>query len=242
MRYEHGKYRIDIPVTAIRKQLMVASMQDAENAMTKKRFVGTFVSLMFGAGLAFSSIFYVPAYIDFTKPLGSSTEDGKFPQIQTDPGILGSYANMFKIRRGYIKAGQALTLTYNVSSRADITTVIGYCSAPSIIEVFYCNDINESHYKITARKEGKQSFTLKKPGFYHFRETVTYPDGAPMTEPYSLYWHRSPAKPLRAPLIEKPVHDDAEEPYVQHKPVLRRNVTLVSSVAFQPRQSDGAYK
>ena len=203
MRHNHSKHRTEIPVTAMRQKFMAAAAREAENSMTKKRFFATFAALFLCVILGYSSLFYVPAYVDFTKPVGLSTQDTKLPKTSENPGALGSYMDVFKMRRGYLSQGQNLILNYDLSPGITVTASIGRCKSPPIVEVFHCQKIDEQSFKVRSLRSGKEIFTIQKPGFYYFDEVVTQADGSPTDKPYYVKWSRGKAEPKRQ--VSKPI-------------------------------------
>lgn len=199
MRYSHSKFRTELPVTALRREILAAARRDAENSMSKKRFVATFISLMLGAVLMYSSVFYVPAYLDSRGLMGISTQDSKFPKMAEEPGTVNTFKNILKMRRSYLYEGQGIVLNYNMSGRAAINAVIGQCEAPPIIEVFHCRKTNEQRFKIVTGAQGRKSFAIKKTGFYYFDDFVTNTDGSPTDITYHIEWTRDPIAQIEPP-------------------------------------------
>lgn len=168
----------------------MAARQEAEKSMSKKRFVATFASLMLGVILVYSSIFYVPAFLDSRGIMGISTPETKYPQMAEDPGTISTFGNILKMRRSYLYEGQAIVLNYNMTGRAAITAIIGQCDAPPIIEVFHCRKVDETRFRIVTGAQGRKSFEVKKTGFYYFDDFVTNIDGSPADLEYNIKWKR----------------------------------------------------
>ena len=171
------------------------SSRDVKNSMSNTRFLGTFASLFLGLVLIYSSIFYVPAFLDVQKVMGVSTETVKLPRPETQSSKLETYVNLFKVRRGYLRRGQALTLEYDLSPGMTMTASISRCSAPPVIEVFYCRNIEGEHIKINGDIPGKRNFIMRKPGFYYFDEVITQKKGFNHDDAYQVFWSRRSGQP-----------------------------------------------
>ena len=181
----------------LRQRLHAAANHEVDGSgpMSNKRFLGTFTSLFVGLILVYSSIFYVPAFLDMQKVMGMSTEKIKLPRVSEKSRALSSYANFFKIRRGYIRRGQALTLEHDLAPGTIMTASISRCSAPPVIEVFYCRNIEGQQIKITSDLPGKRNFIMRKPGFYYFDELITNKDGSKTDSEYKVLWSRRSLTP-----------------------------------------------
>lgn len=186
----------------LREQLANAAMHEPERSMSNRRLAGSFLSLCLGIGVLYASIFYAPAFFDVNRALGYSTENLKLPAYNPDEkkSRLASYTNAFKIRRGFIRQGQALKIDYKLTPGTSMTLHIKRCNAPVFVEVFTCMDVEGQQVQIKNSTSGARSFIMRQPGFYYFDEVVTNADGSPTDKPYSVLWSRkkiSPAKTAR---------------------------------------------
>lgn len=175
-----------------KKIIELAEKEAAKPPMSRKRFIGTFLSLISGVFMVYCSIFYVPAYIDLGNALGMSADGQKLPAVNTDTETrhaLSAYTDKFKIRRGYMRAGQALEIKYALFPGTKMTVKIEKCQSPPIIEVFYCQQRHGEEVVIQTPR-GARSFIIREPGFYYFDETVTTMDGQPTTMPSNVIWKR----------------------------------------------------
>lgn len=145
-----------------------------QGSMSHARFFCTFASLFAALVLVYASVFYVPAYLNVQKTLGLSTQDGKLPNQSalSDANRMNNYARLFTLRRGYFRAGQTLRLDHDLPPGTTMVVSISRCSAPPVIEAFYCMNIEGHQIKITDPGPGTRTFTMQKPGFYYFDETV----------------------------------------------------------------------
>ena len=190
MRYSHSKFRVELPVIAMRKKFIHAATRHDEESMTKRRFVATFITLLLCLFLVYASFFYIPGYVDINKLIGLSTQNEKLPQRVAAPRTFDRYKNMFKVRRGYLSEGQNLILEYSLTEGTVINASIGRCNAPIIVEVFYCQRIDEQLFNVRSATSGTEKFVIKKPGFYYFDESVTHRDGSETKQPYIIKWSR----------------------------------------------------
>lgn len=179
-------------VTAtVRNKLRAIDNEPPEGPMSITRFIVSMFSLMFGLAVIYASIFYAPAFYDFNRALGLSTEDGKLPIIKEEKEhALSAYTDMFKLRRGYIRKGQALEVKYVLSPGTKMTLSIQHCKAPVVIEAFYCMNTQGEQSTVKNELRGTKAFIMRQPGFYYFDEEVTNLDGTATTKPFTVIWKR----------------------------------------------------
>ena len=180
-------------------------MHEPERSMSNRRLAGSIVSLVFGAVVAYASIFYAPAFFDVGSALGYSTQNMKLPTY--DPtkkkNRFSAFADAFKIRRGYIRQGQALKIDYRLTPGTEMTLHIKRCNAPVIIEAFMCMDIEGQQVNVKNSNSGTRSFIMRKPGFYYFDEVVTDVDGTKTDKPFKVVWSRKQISPAKTARLEK---------------------------------------
>lgn len=172
-------------------KILGSARKNIDGSMSHARFFGTFVTLFLALVLIYASAFYVPAFLMSQKTLGLSTEAGKLPNHTAleSGGILNKYAGAFMIRRGYFKAGQTLRLDHDLPPGAILKVSISRCSAPPVIEVFYCLDVEGEQVKIQTSGPSGRNFIVRKSGFYYFDDVVS---GAGQSEndSYNVMWSR----------------------------------------------------
>lgn len=172
---------------------MYLATYEPKRSVSNKRLAGSFFSLLLGIGMVYASIFYVPAFFDFKTILGFSNEDGKQPVIEIsedNKNPLAAYTEIFNIRRGYIRSGQALHVRYALSEGQQLTLSIHRCSAPVIVEIFTCMDSEGQEITISNNSRGSRDFVMRQDGFYYFDEKVTNADGAASNKPFAVEWSR----------------------------------------------------
>ena len=178
---------------SFQQQFIAAANYEPERSMSNSRLVGSILSVFIGICVIYASIFYAPAFFNISQILGFSTENAKLPAIDSEKdgtSGLSAYANIFKIRRGFIRRGQALKVDYSLSPGTTMTVEIRRCNAPVFVEVVYCNHTEGQKIKMDNIGPGAKSMIMRNPGFYYFDEVVTNHDGSPTTKPYRVVWSR----------------------------------------------------
>jgi hypothetical protein len=159
------------------------------------------VFVLFGAAiLTICSLFYVGAFLDVGKVVGVSQADrverSKANMAASDsPGSSGPIAtltNLFNLDRVYMRAGQTIVATYDIPKGAEMTLVIKQCKNRPIVEVFDCKLIGEQKKNVSNKNKGFYRFSVTKPGFYHFGQTVVKRSGKELSSgtEYRVVWQR----------------------------------------------------
>lgn len=191
MSFQRVNLKKEPVVENLREQLMAMADYEPKGPMSITRFITSIFSLIFGLGVVYASIFYAPAYYDFDRALGLSTEEGKLPVIEEKKEhMLSAYTDMFKIRRGFIRKGQALEVKYVLSPGTKMTISIHHCKAPVVVEAFYCMNTQGEQIEVKNELRGTKALIMRQPGFYYFDEEVTNLDGSPTTKPFTVIWKR----------------------------------------------------
>lgn len=178
---------------ALRSRLVTAANYEPERSMSNRRLTGTFFSLILGLATIYAAIFYAPAYFPNAQKLGFSTQNIKLPNPHEEESFLKTlapYAKLFKVRRGYVKPGQALKIDYVLSPGTYMTVHVKKCNAPIFIEVMHCMNTDEQSIEIRNSQKGARSFVMSRPGFYYFDEFVMNIDGTPSEKPHKVTWSR----------------------------------------------------
>ena len=191
MSFQRVGLKKEPTVHNLREQLMAMADYEPKGSMSVTRFIVSIFSLMLGLSIVYASIFYAPAFYDFNGALGLSTEEGKLPVIKEEKEhALSAYTNMFKLRRGYIRKGQALEVKYVLSPGTKMTLSIQHCKAPVVVEAFYCMNTRGEQITINNNQRGTKALIMRQPGFYYFDEDVTNMDGSATTKPFIVIWKR----------------------------------------------------
>ncbi|NNC37524.1 MAG: hypothetical protein EX271_03380 [Acidimicrobiales bacterium] len=159
------------------------------------------VFVLFGSAiLVISSLFYVGAFIDVGKVVGVSQADrverSKLEMTSGNKsfglGPLESLKDLFNVDRVYMRAGQTIVATFDIPKGSEITLIIKQCQNRPIIEVFDCQLIGEQSKKITSKNKGFFRFSVSKPGFYHFGQSVRKRNGQQLEagSEYRIIWQR----------------------------------------------------
>ena len=184
---------------SFKEQVVAAAMYEPKRSMSNSRLAGTFLSLIFGLGICYSSFFYVPAYFDSEQVLGGAShetvtlDDGE----KDTRGMFTAYLDVFKLRRGYIKAGQTLRVDYTLSADTALDLVIKHCKAPVIVEVFYCQSTSDQSVQVEQTGKGYKTFLMRQPGFYYLDQNVKNLDGTDAVKPYEVVWSRTTLSPAK---------------------------------------------
>lgn len=156
------------------------------------RSIFTAISLLFGGGMIYVAMHYIPAFVQPQKVVkfatgntsGADTYD--FDRDSKVHKVFGPYLQLFHLDRAYLKAGQKIEFKYDLPNGAYAETNIIQCQRIWVIEVFNCRVTGRYNSK-TDRRSGVQSFAFKDDGFYYFKDRVV---GVPDGEPYRISWER----------------------------------------------------
>lgn len=150
------------------------------------------LSLLFGGGMIYVALHYIPAFVQPKQVLQFATGDSAslktydFDRKSKAHDIFGPYIKLFHLDRAYMKPGQKINIKYDLPKGAYAQLNIIQCRRAWIVEVFKCDVVSQFDTR-TKRQSGVESFALKEGGFYHFKQNVTdVPDG----EPYRIVWQR----------------------------------------------------
>ena len=150
------------------------------------------LSLLFGAGMIYVSMHYIPAFVQPKKVLKFATADSaatrtyEFDRKSKIHEFFGPYVKLLHLDRAYMKPGQSIDIKYDLPKGAHAKLEIVQCRRAWVVEVFRCDVVSQFSTR-TKRQSGVESFALKQGGFYHFRQkAVAIPEG----EPYRIVWER----------------------------------------------------
>lgn len=163
-----------------------AATYEPKRSMSNGRLISSGLSLALGLFIAYCSMFYVPAFTKSETILGFTAQMEKLPQrIEDSNNPLAPYADMFRLRRGYFKAGQTLVARYEKTSDNTLTLNVVKCESRPIIEIFNCGKIRTESIKVKSRNQASYTFTISEPGFYYFNDTTR------LEKPYKVAWSRN---------------------------------------------------
>ena len=148
------------------------------------RLLGSWAALMLGGFSCYTAMHYAPSLFGFGKLVdvgGSERESGRF--AMSEDGVLAPYADLFKLRRTYLRAGQTLNAQYESRSGAPIDLVVVKCANRPVVEVFHCQPVGRSEVTVRDRS-GSREFRFAEAGFYHVAEA------APADATYQVVWRR----------------------------------------------------
>lgn len=150
------------------------------------------VSLLFGGGMIYVAMHYIPAFVQPQKVLKFATGDSvalqtyDFDRKSKVHDIFGPYLKLFHMDRAYMKPGQKINIKYDLPKGAYANLDIVQCRRAWVVEIFECDVVSRFNSK-TKRRSGVESFALQQGGFYYFRhEAVGIPEG----EPFRIIWER----------------------------------------------------
>lgn len=168
----------------------VAIRQRKKMGLTRTIMSG--VSLLFGSGMIYVSLHYIPAFVQPKKVLQFAYGDSgalKTYDFDRDSALhetLGPYLKLFHLDRAYMKPGQSVAIKYDLPEGAYANLDIIQCRRAWIIEIFKC-DVVSTFNTTTKRQRGVESFALSQGGFYHFKQNVV---GVPEGENFRIVWER----------------------------------------------------
>jgi len=150
------------------------------------------LSLLFGAGMIYVAMHYIPAFVQPKQVLKFASGDSvamktyDFDRKSKIHELFGPYVKLFHMDRAYMKPGQSIDIKYDLPKGAYAKLDIVQCRRAWVKEVFSCDVVSQYSTK-TKRQSGVESFALKQGGFYHFRQQAI---GVPEGEPYRIVWER----------------------------------------------------
>lgn len=176
-------------VNDVRLSIHEASLIATERSMSNQRLISTVVAVLLGLFLAYTSFFYFPAYQSKSSVLDVATEQGSVPEPRKVKLVgLEPYLEQFMLQRGYMKAGQTVSLSYKVSEGTQLKLLVSKCAGPVIIEVYSCRGSIVDSVDIGSRLDGVIDLTVQSNGFYHFTEQLL--ESSAKNNDFELVWKR----------------------------------------------------
>lgn len=156
------------------------------------RTVFSAFSLILGGGLCYIALHYIPAYLSVHKLLALSTPTEaaaiNLKSKNSAFGILTPYVDSLRMRRTYLRSGQAIRAQYVIPEGAELELTIRYCKPDFVREIFDCEVIGEKTETIRSGTVGTQKFMFQNTGFYTFHNKITMADNE---GEYRVIWSRS---------------------------------------------------
>ena len=179
-------------------RMLAAAKYEPKRSMSNARLIGSAVSICLGLALAYASVFYVPAFIDFNNAMHvvGLDKDKKLlkPEVQNKDlsrwGVLRPYVELFQLPRGYLRNGQKLHVEYAISPGTELELTIRRCVSYPVLEVFRCDQSRDQHINITSPREGAQTLKVSEAGFYYYTARTINKDGSDEKRPYAVSWQR----------------------------------------------------
>lgn len=162
-------------------------------SMSDRRLLGTVAALLIGIGLSYISLFYLPSLISNRSVLAISNQNETLPKIDYDKNrtIFSPFFDLFKVQRGYFRAGQSLQLDYKIPAGHSAVLNIKSCKGVYLLEALSCEPALISTLDVKGPKRGMNRFTAPENGFYIYESQIVKGGGEDV--PYSIVWRRVPA-------------------------------------------------
>ena len=184
--------------SSFKEMMLAAAKYEPKRSMSNIRLVGSAVSISLGLMIAYCSLFYVPAFVDFKGAMRvvGIDQDQKPLTLEQQAeraerwGVLAPYIRQFQLPRGYLRSGQKLHVQYALSPGTELTLSIKRCASVPILEVFKCQVAQEQTVNIRRPLEGVQTFRVSEPGFYYYTQATVNRDGSEEVKPYAVMWQR----------------------------------------------------
>lgn len=186
-----GDFRVQSDVSRLRSDFAHLSKVANKRSMTNKRLTFTILTFLLTIFLAYSSLFYFPAYTVKPAVVRIATQDAVIPDVSETESNEGlkNYLKLLIKQRGYLRAGQSVRVDYNVDLGSQIDLVIFRCNQVVIVEIYSCNKIEYQKTEIGKAADGYVQFTVDSAGFYYFEEVVKA--ASPSAIEYVIKWSRS---------------------------------------------------
>lgn len=187
----NGDFRVQSDISRLRNDFAHLSEMANKRSMTNKRLTFTILTFLLTIFLAYSSLFYFPAYTFKPALVRVATQDMVVPdaaEAESRPD-LNNYLKLLIKQRGYLRAGQSVRVDYKVALGSHIDVVVLRCNPVVIVEIYACNKTEYQRAEIGKAAEGYVQFTADKAGFYYFDEVLKSHDSAAVE--YVIKWSRS---------------------------------------------------
>ncbi len=176
-----------------RSAMLAAAKHEPRRSMSNRRLIGSGLSIFAGLFFAYTAMFYVPAFFNFQKTLGISSQDikiGGLGSTEESSNPLKAYTDIFKLRRGYFRSGQVIQVGYEISPGTKLSLEIKKCNSAPILEIIHCDSFQTQTIDVSEPLRGAQSFRVSEPGFYYYSEQITDTAGQSTSKPFVVVWRR----------------------------------------------------
>lgn len=155
-----------------------------DRSMSNGRLLGTAFSLFLGMFFVYTSIFYVPAFLNIRGAFGISGAHS-LAKAKSSKSPLSPFMNLLNMDRAYLAAGQGVDVHYNLARGTKAELVFYKCQTMPVVEVFSCDPIIVDRIPLGRKRSGQKSLKVKSNGFYAFK-IIT--EAAPGN--YQIAWQR----------------------------------------------------
>ena len=155
-------------------------------ARRTSRFVFSWMALMFGLFMIYTSLHYAPALFSPSEVLGVTSHKTSGKKLD-NKHVLSPLVDLFRLKRGYFHEGQTLSAQYKLPPGATADLVIIRCKRMVIVEVFSCEPVASQRVQV-ADGTGAREFRVGAEGFYFVDDKVNL---AHAGDPYTIVWQRT---------------------------------------------------
>ena len=155
-----------------------------DRSMSNGRLLGTAFSLLLGMFFVYTSIFYIPAFLNIRGAFGISGTHA-LAKAKSSKSPLSPFLNLLNMDRAYLASGQGVDVHYKLSRGTKAELVFYKCQTMPVMEVFNCDPIIVDRMSLRRSSSGQKSIQVKSNGFYAFK-IIT--DAAPGN--YQVAWQR----------------------------------------------------
>ena len=156
------------------------------SARRTSRFVFSWMALMFGLFMVYTSLHYAPALFKPDEILGVSSHRTSGKKLE-NRHLLSPLVDLLQLERGYFHAGQTMSAQYKLPPGAEADLTIVRCKRAMIVEVFSCDPVAQQTVRV-ADGTGAREFRVAEEGFY-FVDTQVHLAHA--GDPYTVIWQRT---------------------------------------------------
>ena len=162
-----------------------------QRSMTNKRLAFTIFAFLLTIFLAFSSLFYFPAYTIKPSHTRVATQDIVIANADEDKNTSGlsNYLRRLIGQRGYLRAGQSVSANYSLPAGTQMDLIISSCAKFVIIEIYQCNKTELQRVGVGQLQDGRFDFIVNTNGFYLFDQVVT--NSLNSSPEYKVSWRRN---------------------------------------------------
>lgn len=175
--------------------------QKKVHARTFRRMYLTVFVWFAAAFLLYCSLFYIGAFVDVGKVIGTSQSQRAIKiensaqniQAKQNRHLLSPISDALSINRVYLRKGQIVQAAYSLPDGTQMSLKIKQCKSQPILEIFTCKFLGEQEKLIRNGNTGVVKFLASEPGFYYFEDEVTQLPGTVLKPNYDyiITWQRA---------------------------------------------------